>query len=465
VHLTTRAGPLADGGRLPAVVARLFDRTAAALPILHTLGANAAAFTAASLLYQASRLGLSLIAARVLGPELFGVWVLVVLVLQYSNFLSLGTTNGANREIPYLKGSGQTDRAAHAEDVALSTSLISGAVAAGLVLALAPWLVPPHIGNQAAVVVLLAIAVFLQQLFLLQQVLFLANFRLRSASIQLTVLAVTIMGVGLPCLLTMGLVGLMFSQIVTSAMALIVAQRLLDRRPWPSFDRAVMVRLAVVGLPIMTAGLLFGVLTTLDRWLVLSMIGLTAVGYYGIVGVVMSGLLLVPNVLGQQFYPRIAFAHGQGASGPALLRIAKEQSLIAGSVVAGIAVFVAVAAIVGIPWLLHDYTEAIAPLLVSLAGLVVFGFGSGYGNLLNAVRAHRLYLSIQAIAVVTNFGLAVTLVSLGFGLVGVALGVSTSMAFYSLMLRVAAGIATRGIVISAGPAGAPEALAPLENLE
>jgi O-antigen/teichoic acid export membrane protein len=442
----------------------LFDRAATAVPMLRVLGIHAAAFTVASLLYQASRLGLNLIAARVLGPEYFGVWVLVALLVQYSNFLSVGTTNGANREIPYLRGSGQTERAAHVENVALAASLATGAAAAALVLALAPWIVPPDFPQQGVVIGLLAGAVFLQQLFLLQQVLFLANFRLRGASVQLSVLAITILAVGLPLLLAFGLVGLMTSQVVTFVISLVVAQRLLERRPWPSFDRAQIVHLATVGLPIMTAGLLFGILTTLDRWLVLSMLGLVAVGHYGIVGIVTSGLLLVPGVLGQQFYPRIAYAYGQGEGGPALLRIAREQSLIGGAVILVAAVPIAVAAVLGIPWLLPDYVPAIGPLLVALCGLAVYGFGSGYGNLLNSVRAHRLYLGVQTIAVVANFSAAITLVSLGFGLVGVALGVSFSMALYSLMLRLAAGRATRHITPSAGPTDEPEAAAIPESI-
>lgn len=408
------------------------------------LGVAGIAFAGASVAYQASRVGLNLVAALTLGPEMFGVWVLIQLVVQYSNFLSFGTTSGANREIPYLRGAGQTERADYVHRVAVAATLATGALAACLVLVAAPWLVPLTPPLRDDVAALLAAAVFLQQLFILQQVFFLANFRLGSAAVQYSILATVVLAFGLPMTLAFGLPGLMVAQIATFVVALAVGQVLLRHTPrFPAFDIPAVRHLAAVGLPIMTAGLLFGILTTIDRWIVLSLLGLKAVGYYGIVGTVISGLLLIPSVLGQQFYPKIAYAYGRNEPRAALLQLAREQNLIAASIMAAAGLAVSVAAMLGIPRFLPAYTPAVSPLLLAVAGLVTYGASCGYGNILNAVRAHRLYLSVQAIAVLVNFSLCIILGGVArLGLVGIAAGVSSSMALYSVMLWIAAHVAT-----------------------
>ena len=91
--------------------------------------------------------------------------------------------------------------------------------------------------------------------------------------------------------------------------------------------------LVSVGFPIMLAGLLFGLLTTIDRWLILIYLDRVQVGYYGIVGITVSGLLLLPGIVSQQYYPRLAFAYGAGRGGEALLALASRQSLISGGLV------------------------------------------------------------------------------------------------------------------------------------
>ena len=391
-----------------------------------------AAFATGTLVYQGARLLLSLVAAAVLGPEVFGVWTLFVLVVLYSNFASLGITNGAGREIPYLLGASQPDAARRVEGVTLLATCAFGLAAALLALVVGPIILGPETAD-LSLVLALSVAVLLQQFYLLQQVLLRSRFRFRSAAAQMAVLGGATILIGLP-LLTFGLIGLAVSQVVVYVVALAMAARLLGGIPRPMWDPDIARRLVYVGLPIMLAGLLFGLLTTIDRWLILIYLDRVQVGYYGIVGITVSGLLLLPGIVSQQYYPRLAFAYGAGRGGEALLALASRQSLISGGLVCIAALAAAIVATLGIRRFLPEYQEAVVPLLITLIGLGIYGLGAAFGDLLNTIGAQRRYLAIQALVLAIDVALSVALLMSGLELVGVAIALTVSMTIYAVLL-------------------------------
>jgi O-antigen/teichoic acid export membrane protein len=391
-----------------------------------------AAFATSTFVYQGCRLFLNLMAAAVLGPEAFGAWTLFITLVLYSNFVSLGITNGAGRQVPYLLGAGRPEEAALAEDVTLLGVGASGLVAAVIAVGVGSFTLGAGSAS-LGLVVLFSIAVLLQQFFLLQQVLLRSRFRFRAAAAQMVVLGITTLLVGLP-LLRFGLIGLAVTQVAVYIVALTLATRLLARAPRPVWDPEMARLLVSVGLPIMLAGLLFGLLTTMDRWLVLIFLGQVQVGYYGLVAIAVSSLLLLPGIVSQQYYPRLAFAHGAGLGGNALLAFATRQSLISGGFTAMAALPTALIAWFAIPRILPAYDEAVVPLLIVLIGLSIYGLGAAYGDLLNTIGAQRLYLAIQALALAVNISLSVLFLRAGLGLLGVATATTISMTVYAILL-------------------------------
>lgn len=180
-------------------------------------GSGIGAFAAGTIVYQTGRLALSLIAARILGPETFGDWVLIMLLVIYLNATGLGITNGAGREMPFLAGAGQGVEAKRVADVATGATVVSGMVA-GLAAALLAALL---LGGRmdGIVLLLIGLAAALQHPFLLQQVLFRSWFAFRSAALQLTLLGVVVLISGV-ALVIYGIAGLLVSQIITYVVAI-----------------------------------------------------------------------------------------------------------------------------------------------------------------------------------------------------------------------------------------------------
>ncbi len=393
-------------------------------------------------MFQASRLLINVVAAATLGPSTFGAWVLITLVLQYASFLSLGIPNGMGREVPLRLGAGQRADAELAEDVALSTTLLSslvGAAAAAILI----WTVGEHgTAGDPAIVALVAAAMFSQQIFLFAQILLRSRFAFRAAGIQLTVVGgVTVAG-GL-VLVRFGLPGLIASQVLAQSTCLAVALVLLKRTPHLRWDPATARRLIAVGLPLMLAGVAYLALTTLDRWLVLTFLGTAAVGIYGLVGLAVSSLLVVVTILSQQAYPHLAFAIGAGQQGPEILALAHRQSRLAVVLGGMFVVGISLVAWLGIPIFLPAYEAAVGPMLISMLGSVAYAWASGFANIMTTAGAQREYLAIQVASIAADVAIAIVLLRLGLGLIGVSTAFAVTMLAYSLGLRWRARVAVR----------------------
>ncbi len=388
-------------------------------------------------------------AAGVLGPSVFGHWVLLALVLQYSSIVTLGLSNAAGREVPIRLGANRGEDAAFVEDVTLGGTLLAALAGALAAVVVALLVMDPSDPHRYVIALLMGVAVATQQVYLLTQVLFRSRFAFRAMAGQMTLAGMVVLVSGLT-LLRFGLAGLTASVALGYLSALLAAGALLPRRPRPRLDRAESRRLISIGFPIMLAGFAFIVLTTSDRWLVLAFLGREAVGVYGLVGMVASGLLLVASVAGQQYFPRMAFAFGEGDGGHELAAIARSQGRVTATAMGLVAVPTVAGAWVAVTYLLPAYREAALPLTIVAAGILAYAASSGFGNLLNVVGRQREYLTLQVLAIAVDLALVVGLLAVGAGLLGVAVATALTFGAYAFVLRRRAIDIARSIPTDAG---------------
>jgi O-antigen/teichoic acid export membrane protein len=397
------------------------------------LGSDLRSYGAATVADQAARVAVNVVAAAVLGPVGFGTWVLVSSLIQYSTFTSLGIVHGAAREIPRLHGAEEAASADGVEDVATAAALSTGLLAGIGSAALTPVLFGPDVNP-----VLVGLAVFLQQAFFLQQILFRANLRFGAAAGQLASGAVGLPAAGLP-LLRFGPDGLVLARILVNGGVVLLALRRLPRVPRPRWRRAIAADLLRVGAPVMMAGLVFALLITIDRWLIDALLGRTAVGQYGLVTLAIGGLLVVPTFLSQQLYPRLSHERGAGATGRLILQAARQFGLTAALLTGAAGLLASLVAIVAIPRLLPDYAPAIPAVIVSSTAVAVYAATSGLGYVLNLTGRQRTLVVCQVAALAADVSLSVTFARLGLGLVSFSLALLLTFIGYGIALTVLAG--------------------------
>jgi O-antigen/teichoic acid export membrane protein len=370
--------------------------------------------------FQASRLGTSLVAAVLLPPDRYAEWGIALALLAYSVYFNLGLTSGLNRELPRLLGKGEVGEARALEQSALSgaglTAFLSWPFVA--VLAVAGGLSP-------AMVVTIAVAAGAQQFYLFSQTSLRARLSFNRASLQQATLAVVFPAVAIPAVQVFGVAGLAIAQAMAFGVGAAFAGRTLWQPEWSDLRRQIG-RLCTVGLPIMIGGLVFALLTTLDRWLVLVYLGDEATGQYTLAVLLSSAALLFSMVLAQQFYPRMALALGRGASPTQLLRMGLTQTAVSAAIVVPLVGALVLAA----PELgrrMPDYAQSVDALRVLALGFVPLVASSGASNFLVVMGHPRRYLVVLVGAIATESIVAVQLV--GMGLLGIAVAAASAYAY------------------------------------
>ncbi|MGH2368920.1 MAG: lipopolysaccharide biosynthesis protein, partial [Chloroflexota bacterium] len=206
-------------------------------------------------------------------------------------------------------------------------------------------------------------------------------------------------------------------------------------------------RLASIGFPIMLAGLVFSLFVTLDRWVAITLLGPQRAAPYALASLIAAAMLVVPTVVSQQTYPRMAIARGRGAPLAHLRSMARHQGLIAAALVSPLAAGIALFAWLGIPTVLPAYTSGTPAAIILALGFVALGYLTGYGNYLNVIGGQWRYLAAQ----LTGVASAAVLMLVGgriWGLTGIAMGMAASHVVYGTVLR---AVALRTGLISDDP--------------
>jgi O-antigen/teichoic acid export membrane protein len=202
----------------------------------------------------------------------------------------------------------------------------------------------------------------------------------------------------------------------------------------PKFDVQEAIRLIKVGFPMVATGLLYGFLTTVDRWVIVSFLGVEQLGYYSLAIMTIGFLTLVPMVVAQQIYPRMAETFGRTSSYTALKKWILRQAIIGVGITVPLAVGIYFIFPLVVQRFLSAYVPGIAAMEIILLGLLFLPLAWGFGNFLNTVDKQSYVMAVQGFAILVNLGFNITFVKIGLGINGVALGTALAYMIYGITL-------------------------------
>jgi O-antigen/teichoic acid export membrane protein len=319
-----------------------------------------------NLLASVLRLAGGLLQARLVDPEVLGLFNSIALVLGYASFLHLGVFNGLNREFPYFIGKGRREYAVQLAAMAQAWALLLSALICGGLLAVAGWhLVEGRFPLAAgwATNGLTAFSIFYSTHYLQ------STYRTSGDFARLALANVVGNAVALALLVLVALLsfyGLCLRALLFAALQMAVLYCWRPVRAGPKWNFAHLKHLLIIGLPIYGAGQLYAFWTYLDQTLVLHCTGECGLGLYAMVIVAGATLDLLPSALGQVLYPRMAEQFGRTESLREAVRLTVKPVL---ATAAGMVPVIALAiAMVGpaVSLLLPKYVEAIPAMQWSL---------------------------------------------------------------------------------------------------
>lgn len=189
-----------------------------------------------------------------------------------------------------------------------------------------------------------------------------------------------------------------------------------------------------IGFPIMIVGFSFMLIQTIDRLIILRFFNQQDLGIYSLGGTVFQALLIFPQILSMQFYPRMIRSYGKGKNKIALRNSFFNQLFISLLIVAPIILFAIFLIPLIISNFLPDYNDSIHIAQVLTAAVIFLPITFVAGNVLNILDLQKKYLTFQIFAIFINLLLSLLAISYNYGIQGVAFATFISFFSYSIII-------------------------------
>ncbi|MFH1282278.1 MAG: oligosaccharide flippase family protein [bacterium] len=378
----------------------------------------------------------SMLVARLLGPEHYGFWRALQIVLIYSFSASWGLVEGLNREIPYFSGKNDLQQVNRLRNGGLTmvglNSILLFAVSAAVVYIVSPGF--PK--NYVSAMYLVPFVILFQQIYQYYEILYrtssnftiLSKMRLWRNIIDIFLAVIFVYYINIT--------GRVFANLLAFAILIYFVYRKKDFQLHYLFDFKQTWEILKVGFPIMLIGFIFTLMTTVDRFMIAKYLGNTELGYFGI-GLMATGFVyLGPLVIHEVLYPRFNERYGETQDVMALKGMVLEPTIILAylfPIMLG-SLYLLIPA--GVTFVLPAYVPGILTAQVMVLGIIFISLTVSLGNFLNTIGQQKTNLLLQvfalAVAVVADY----SVIKVGWGIVGVAAATGITYLIYLIILSI-----------------------------
>jgi O-antigen/teichoic acid export membrane protein len=204
------------------------------------------------------------------------------------------------------------------------------------------------------------------------------------------------------------------------------------------WDRGVFKELVKVGFPSHLNGLLYNIFLWVDRWLILSFLGLTSFGYYALGMTINEYLFQFSYALGNIISPHLVERYSEREKVEDLRKMVEVPMIIISRVAPAVlgAVYFASEAIVRT--MLPKFEPGLVALQVLLVGTFFSSVPRGLSSFFITLRKQAQTVALYLFAIGMNAALVWWLISSGHGLAGAAAGTTTTLALFGFGLIVMA---------------------------
>lgn len=391
-------------------------------------------YTISTLASQFIGMVTSIAMRRFLVPEMMGIWATLQLVLNYALFAELGVFTAIEVKIPYLRGKNLTAEIHDMRNTALTFAVIISLVIA-LALFVASFMLinkmPDYVILGIRMVALIIVATFFYNLYI---VMLRAdkNFFLLSKAIVVNSIAM----LSFVSILTylFKLKGLYFATLFATLASWAFIKFKTKYKLRLSFDLKLARSLSKIGLPILIAGITYTILLSIDKIMIIKMIGPKELGFYSIAILAMTYAHNFPKLLGTVLLPSMQEEFGKSDSKERVLRYVKQPMIVIAYV------FPALLAIVyfGIPILVHyvlpKYIMGVDSMKMLLSGCFFISLVPLTHNFIITINKQIVLVPITVGAILCGVGINYGMIKLGYGIYGVALGTSFTYLLYFAVL-------------------------------
>ncbi len=371
------------------------------------------------------------VAAFLLGPAIFGMWQGVRIVLGYGANAGLGAIEGMQREVPLLHGKGEGETAKTITGISFFFNFAVSFILAALLMAATFFIA----ASQETLLALrfASVLLVLQSFKIFYETLLKANKEFGILSI-----AAVIDGMGflISAVLIFYFSFLGFLGGFTATMFISTAYAAWKSKYFAmQWDRKILLRLISIGFPIMLIGFSGIGFQTIDRLLILGFLGPVSLGIYSLGALVFMPFTFVLYTANSVMFPHFSERFGEmgtdGSLKNMLMIPLHNLSLVTPVAIGAIAVILPTVVSVFLP----AYKEGVGAATIFLFGSFFVSTVGMVANFFIATNRQMIYLFILIVSMVFNAVASFILLSLGYGIIGAAIGAASSyIVFFVTMI-------------------------------
>lgn len=401
-------------------------------------GGEHAAYVGAMVFSAFAHFIYSVYVKRRIEPLDYGIYSTCLLLKTYLFYIQLGVMNAFNRDYPQLLGAGNTTKAKEYRNTAFTYllsvfSLAQLLITAGFfVFGNAGYLEPKYTYGYilAGVVTLVTII----ENFGANRVRIDGGFNYTSLVTALETISV---GVGLVLVNYIGY----YALYCTTILNMLIGIGLYFKRGYKDLkfgiDRKLLKVIMVSGIPLLINNLIWTVVNSIDKIVILSKIDTVALGVYSVAQMAFSYVVLIPNAMSQLFYIKMGKVYGATNNVSALTAISEKYTRLLAVVVSPVILcaFYFIDPLVN--WIMPNYAGGTRAAQILMLGLAIYAPTMVNSNILTILKKNSALLRSSIYLCIFNIVFSFSFVLIfGARIENVALGTAISYLLRTIILVV-----------------------------
>ena len=369
-------------------------------------------------------------------PLEYGMYSTCVLLQTYLAYLQLGSLSAFNRDYPQLVGAGEREESKKYRNTVLSF-LLGVYLIASILVGFAIIIIGHRKALDLRVVIGSILITVITALTTFENY---ANYRCRidvgfKYSSIVTLLELLSIPIGVILVPKIGYYAIYLTSIIAMMIGIIFYYRPSFRDFKFTLDIPLLRGILLSGMPLLINGLIWTVVNSIDKFVILGFMDTEALGVYGIAQNAFSYMVLIPSAMSQLFYVKMGKEYGASGKIEKLAEVSSGFS----AVLAAVTSFISMIAYFFLPVLVEkfmpNYSDGIMAAQILILGLSVYAATLINGNVLTILKKNGALLSGSICMCVFNAVCSIGyVIILGAKIESVALGTATSYILYALII-------------------------------
>jgi O-antigen/teichoic acid export membrane protein len=376
----------------------------------------------------------SIMTRKFLNPEMMGIWSGFLVVLNYSLFVHLGVFTAITVKIPYFRGKGDPGEIQSMRNAAFSIAVVMSVVIIFIFLAASFFMdhsTPGYLRTGVRIIPFIIVSTLFYNLF--QEMLRAdKNFSLLSGNVLFNAVSTLVLIVVLTKYFK--LTGMFLATLGSIFLSWIFIKLRTGYVLNFKFDMKKIFDLSKFGLPILISGVAYTILISIDKIMIIKMLGVTSMGFYSIAVLALAYTNTLPKLFGIVVAPDMQEAFGKTDSRSHIVQYVKQTTIVMAylfPVLLASAYFVIPVIVV---YFLPQYIPGVTSMKILLSGcffLSLTPMSSSYAVTINKqLVLIPITVSVFFIGIVLNY----VVIKSGYGIAGVAIATSVTYLIYFFVL-------------------------------